>query len=79
MTKVSVKHSVQSSDAGLVLMLTPRDAAKALAISERKLWSMTASGEIACSRAGRAVRYAVVDLQDWIARTRSASTPAVAV
>lgn len=51
-----------------VLLLTPRDAAKALAISPRKLWSMTAGGEIPCTRIGRAVRYSVAELQAWVGR-----------
>ncbi|REJ90645.1 MAG: DNA-binding protein [Planctomycetota bacterium] len=48
------------------LLLTPPQAAEALAISPRKLWSMTASGEIPHVRLGRSVRYPVDDLQRWI-------------
>ena len=48
------------------LLLTPAQAAEALAISTRKLWAMTASGEIPCLRIGRSVRYPVQDLQRWI-------------
>lgn len=48
------------------LLLTPRQAADALAISPRKLWGMTASGEIPCIRCGRSVRYSVDDLRAWI-------------
>ena len=45
------------------LLLTPRDAAAALAISERTLWSFTAPrGPIPCVRIGRAVRYPVTSL-----------------
>ena len=40
-----------------VLLLTPCDAARALAISPRKLWAMRASGEIPFVRLGRSVRY----------------------
>jgi len=47
-------------------LLKPPQAAEALAISPRKLWAMTASGEIPCVRLGRAVRYDLVDLHDWI-------------
>ena len=54
----------------LVLLLTPRQAAAALAISERTLWSKTKVGEIPAVRVGRAVRYCVDDLQGWIARNR---------
>jgi excisionase family DNA binding protein len=48
------------------LLLTPRQAAEALQISERKLWSMKASGEIPYVLLGRSVRYPVADLQRWI-------------
>ncbi len=49
------------------LLLNPADASRALAISPRKLWSMTASREIPHVRIGRCVRYSVADLQSWIA------------
>ena len=48
------------------LLLTPRQAAEALQISERKLWSMKASGEIPHVLLGRSVRYPRADLQQWI-------------
>jgi excisionase family DNA binding protein len=53
-------------------LVTPRlalgasDAAKALSISERKLWSLTKSGEIPSFRAGKRVLYALTDLVGWI-------------
>ena len=48
------------------LLLTPQQAAEALAVSPRKLWGMMASGEIPHIRLGRSVRYPVDDLQRWI-------------
>ena len=48
------------------LLLRPADAAQALAISPRKLWAMTASGEVPCVRLGRSVRYDPDDLRAWI-------------
>ncbi len=48
------------------LLLNPRDAAQALAISPRKLWELTDTGEVSCVRIGRAVRYSVEDLRRWI-------------
>ncbi len=48
------------------LLLTPKQAASALAISPRKLWGMTASGELAHLRIGRAVRYPIDDLLAYI-------------
>ena len=48
------------------LLLTPKETATALAISPRKLWGMTASGEIPFVKIGRCVRYPGDDLQRWI-------------
>ena len=50
------------------LLVTARDAAKLLAVSERTLWGLTAAGELPAVRIGRAVRYSVSDLKAWIAR-----------
>lgn len=56
------------------LALRPREAAAALSISERTLWSLTAPrGPIPCVRAGRSVLYRVADLNAWLAH---AATPA---
>ncbi len=52
------------------LLLNPREAAAALAISPRKLWDMTASGEIPHIRLGRSVRYPLDDLRCWIDRQK---------
>jgi excisionase family DNA binding protein len=49
-----------------VLLLKAADAARALAISERKLWDLTKCGEIPTVRIGRSVRYAPADLENWI-------------
>lgn len=48
------------------LLLKPRAAATALAISPRKLWSLTNAGIIRCVRIDRAVRYDPADLRAWI-------------
>jgi excisionase family DNA binding protein len=48
------------------LLLTPKQASEALSISPRKLWAMTASGEICHVRLGRCVRYPLADMQRWI-------------
>ncbi len=56
------------------LLLTSRQAAKALAISERTLWGLTAPrGPIPVVPIGRAIRYALEDLRDFVARKRVAS------
>ena len=48
------------------LLLTPVQAAEALAISQRTLFARTKSGEIAHIKIGRSVRYAVRDLEKFI-------------
>ena len=48
------------------LLLTPKQAADALAISPRKLWSLTASGEVPHVRVGRCVRYPFDALRKWL-------------
>ena len=51
----------------LRLLLKPPEAARALAISARKLWSLTdPRGPIPCIRVGRAIRYDPRDLEAWI-------------
>ena len=50
------------------LALRPKDAAKALGIGERLLWSMTNRGEIPHVRVGRAVLYPVDLLRRWLAQ-----------
>lgn len=46
------------------LLVTMRQAAQALAVCEKTLWSLTQPrGPIPAVRIGRAVRYAVADLQ----------------
>ncbi|NNF44242.1 MAG: helix-turn-helix domain-containing protein [Phycisphaerales bacterium] len=56
-----------SPEAVPVLSLRPKDAARALGIGERLLWSKTNAGEIPCVRIGRAVVYPVDLLRDWLA------------
>lgn len=52
------------------LLLKPAEAAECLTISPRKLWSMTNAGEIPCIRMGKAVRYDLADLRDWIEQNK---------
>lgn len=49
------------------LLVTAREAAAALSISERSLWGLTNQGLLRCVRIGRSVRYAVDDLREFIA------------
>ena len=48
------------------ILMTPRQAAKALAISERTLWELTRRGAIPRLKIGASVRYDVKDLQAFI-------------
>lgn len=61
------------------LALRPREAAKALGISARTLWGLTAPrGPIPCLRVGHGKRqtvlYPVADLQTWLTREAEAAT-----
>lgn len=47
-------------------LLTPRETAKVLRISERTLWTITKSGSIQAVRFGRAVRYNPDAIKQWI-------------
>ena len=55
----------------LTLMLRPREAAKALSISERTLWSLAKRRELRAVRIGRAVGYSVDELRDFIRRRQA--------
>jgi hypothetical protein len=57
------------------LLLRSSEAAAALSICPRLLWDLTKRGEICCVRIpgrgkARAIRYAVEDLENWIARQK---------
>lgn len=49
-----------------VLLLTAREAAKALAVSERTLFNLTKAGRLPAVRIGTSVRYRPADLQSFI-------------
>ena len=56
----------------LSLAVRPKEAARMLAVSPRKLWAMTFEDEpgLPYIRCGRLVRYPVADLQRWIESQR---------
>lgn len=61
------------SDAAIekeTLLLSARDAARQLAISEKTLWTLTKAGRVPAIRIGRAVRYARADLLAFIEQAR---------
>lgn len=55
------------------LSLRPREAAKALGVSERTLWEWSRRGDIPHVRIGRAVLYPVDGLREWL-RQRAETT-----
>lgn len=57
------------------LLLTARDTAKRLAISERHLHGLTRSGQLPCVRVGKCVRYSLETIQKWVCETESAEQP----
>ena len=60
---------IQNDDTTEALLMTPADAAKALAISPRTLWDWTAKGLIPSLKIGtRMVRYRRVDIEAWVER-----------
>ena len=52
------------------LLLTMRQAAKALQLSDRTVWSMIQRGELPCVRLGRSVRIDPADLQQFIEKAK---------
>jgi excisionase family DNA binding protein len=48
------------------LSMRPREAAKALGVSERTLWAWTHNGEIPHVRMGKAILYPVDALRRWL-------------
>jgi excisionase family DNA binding protein len=58
-----------------VLLLTPRQAAKALNVCERTLWTLTKRGQVPAVRIGWSVRYNPADLRCWIESMESHKQP----
>ena len=59
------------------LALRPRDAAKALGVSERTLWDWTQRGDVPHVRRGKTILYPVDVLRRWLDEQAKA-TPAAA-
>lgn len=59
-------HTELGSQAAPRLALRPREAAAALGISDRKLWSLTAANEVPHTRLGRALLYPIDGLRRWL-------------
>lgn len=50
------------------MALRPREAARALGVSERWLWEQTKAGEIPCTKVGRVTLYPREMLEEWLRR-----------
>lgn len=61
-----VNLAVQTDPATPCLALRPREAAAALGVSERTLWTWTASGEIPHIRRGKTILYPIDTLRRWL-------------
>ena len=57
------------------LAMRPREAAKALGISERLLWEWTDRGIIPHVRLGKAILYPTDSLREWLQRQARVNTP----
>lgn len=55
------------------IALRPKDAARALGIGERMLWTLTQQGAIPHARLGRCVVYPVAALEAWLAAKSAAA------
>ena len=65
-----VADIVDHDRASIPPLLTPKEAAAALAVSERTLWQLKTDGEIPHVSIGRSVRYDPADLREWIERQK---------
>lgn len=61
-------HALNSNREPEVLTMSRDEAARALGISLRNLWTRTQSGEIPCVRVGRRVLYSRQALVEWLER-----------
>ena len=62
---------LDSTSVGSRLLLSTREAARALSIFEKTLYNHTQPrGDLPCVRIGAAVRYAITDLEHWIVRRK---------
>ena len=56
------------------LLVTTKEAAQMLNLSPRTVWAMGKKRELPRILCGRAVRFALADLEKWIAERRSAAS-----
>lgn len=60
-------------------MITAREAASHLGLSQRTIYDLAASGELACYRFGASLRFEIADLDEYKTSCRSASMPTKSV
>lgn len=65
---MSHRDAADAAPAPTPLLISAREAAARLGISERTLWNHTKSGVIPCRRIGVRVLYSVRELEEWISR-----------
>ena len=58
------------------ILLSLKDAARALAVSDRSLWEWTKAGKVPHVRLGRRVLYSPDDLRRWVEGQRQGPDPA---
>ena len=68
------EHAPPDPIAVPTLALRPREAAKALGIGERLLWSLTNQGVIPHVKLGRATLYPTDLLREWLAEQSKGGT-----
>jgi excisionase family DNA binding protein len=73
--KATNRNPPSSAPADHNLLLTARETAKRLAISERHLHGLTKAGQIPSVRVGNAVRYNVETIRDWIRKAEATERP----
>ncbi len=64
--RCATSAAANTVDHGARLAMRPKEAATALGIGERLLWSMTNRGEIPHLKLGKAVLYPVLELERWL-------------
>lgn len=57
------------------MALRPREAARALGVSERWLWEQTKAGEIPSTKVGRVTLYPREMLEEWLRRRATQQQP----
>ena len=76
-----VRNDVRSKKVETVepLALAPRDAARAIGVSERTLWTYTRTHGVPHVRLGRRILYPVRELTEWLASRAAAGAMAPTV